>query len=66
MADQSENQDMSDRKIIKVAVKTPRDKKDVEIDGSTTIKEVIMCFCSIIVFYFFYLEQLSCVIAGQG
>jgi hypothetical protein len=44
MADKSGSQDVGDRKIIKVTVKTPRDKKEVDIDSSVTVKEVTF-FC---------------------
>jgi len=39
MADESIS---GDSKIIKVTVKTPRDKKELELDGSLTIKEVAL------------------------
>ena len=39
MAENTESQDIPVLKI-RVTVKTPREKKDVEIDGKVTIKEV--------------------------
>jgi ubiquilin len=39
MAEQGEKSSVGDKKI-KITVKTPRDKKDVEVEGTATIKEL--------------------------
>ncbi len=41
MSEQMDNSGSDPQSILKLAIKTPKEKKDISIDASSTVKQVI-------------------------
>ena len=41
MSEQMDNSGLDSQPTLKLAIKTPKDKKDISINGSSTVKQVI-------------------------